>query len=406
MKLKFKLIFFVIIVIGFYYYFKETKKKLPIENYHSIFKEYLIKIDDTNIVFENQYKGKNYNFKKSEFSELEFNKSNFGNIIYFDDEKIIILKDTLSVISKNQIKKTKFEFVKLLDDKLIVSYQGKYGLLDMKLNVKVPPIYTRLSGEENSNILLGQLEDKVGYLNKTNEIIVPFEYENGATEKLDMMIVMKDKKIGVIDLKENIILELKYEEIYYNDKENFIVKENEDYYSVSVKEKTKEKIDATWIGVVKEDIAFYEKDGKFGLIKLTGEKITENLYSEFPVNYKDVIIGKLKDKYGLINQLGEKRGEFKYDYILPLGNYIFEAGIDKKDKILLIDNNGKFLIEENYEDITELNKTYLILTRDNKKILFNKNNITYKEVEEVIATNSQLFVYKKDNKIYVKKINK
>ncbi|MGL5122537.1 MAG: WG repeat-containing protein [Fusobacteriaceae bacterium] len=402
MKFKLKIILIVIILTTSVIIIKGIKENKAIENYNNIFKEYVIKGTDNNLEFENQYKGKKY----------KFNKFEFNRIISLDDERVIFEKDTLGMIrSKKETNKeskeiinTEYKYVSLLGDRIIVSKDEKYGLLDLELNLVVPAIYTWLSGSVESDILTAKLEEKIGYINKRNEKIVPFEYENGTTEKLNMMIVMKDKKIGVIDRNSNIIIDFKYDAIYYDDRNNFLVKEEENYYSVNLKEKKKEKIDVSWVGVVKENIAFYEKDGKFGLMKLTGEKLTENLYEEFPMNYNDMIIGKLENKYGLINQQGEKIVEFKYDYIIPLGNYVYEVGIDEKDKIEIIDNKGKYLIDGNYDNITELNKTYLILSKDKKTILFNKNKKSYEEIDEILGRNKELFIYKKENKTYVKKL--
>ncbi|MGL6063482.1 MAG: WG repeat-containing protein [Fusobacteriaceae bacterium] len=394
MRFKFKLILLVIIIGVSIVLGKRLIKKIPIENYNSTFGEYVVKVEDKKIKFENQYKEETYIFDKFEFDK----------IISLDAEQVIYEKGTLSSVNQGKVKNTEFKLVSSLGDTLIVSKDNKYGLLDKNLNILVPVEYDWLSGSSTSEILLGKLGEKIGYINKKNEKVVPFEYKNGTTEKLGMVIVSKDKKIGVIDLKSNIVLDFKYEAVYYNDKENFIVKEEGVYYSINREKKKKEKIDATWIGIVKEDIGFYEKDGKFGIIKLTGEKIIENLYDELSMNYRDLIIGKQENKYGLIDNQGKKQTEFKYDYLIPLGNYVFEGGIEVEDKFEIINNNGKVFLKEDYENITELNKKYLVLRKDNKQILYNKEKDSSEEVDEILSVNPDLFVYKKDKKVYAKKI--
>lgn len=396
MKLKFNIIFLLAIIAIIYFSDKiKLDKELSSNSYKGLFEEYVIEMNDDILELRNQYKTKSYKLPNFDYDK----------VISINDKGLTVIKnDRLSLRRTNYIKKSSFKFIQSLDDVMIVSEDDKYGLLDENLNIIISPKYEELNGSKESSLLRAKLRDKVGYITKRGEVVLPFVYENGFVERDGVIVLKKDGKIGAISKEGETILEFKYDAIFYNDNESFIVKEGAFYYSINIAENKKEKLDLTWFGVVKKDKAFYEKDGKFGVIKLNGEKITENLYTEFPMNYNNLIIAKLGEKYGLIDNEGKIITPIMYDYIIPIGRYFFEAGIDSEDRVEIIDKDGEFILDGHYDNFIELNKTYLILEKNKAKKVINKVTHRFENIDEIVNYNKDLLVYKKDNKIFVKKI--
>ncbi|MGL5725308.1 WG repeat-containing protein [Cetobacterium sp.] len=396
MKVKFNIIFLLAIIAIIYFSDKiKMDKELSSNSYKGLFEEYVIEMNDDILELRNQYKTKSYKLPNFDYDK----------VISINDKGLTVIKnDRLSLRRTNYIKKSSFKFIQSLDDVMIVSEDDKYGLLDENLNIIISPKYEELNGSKESSLLRAKLRDKVGYITKRGEVVLPFVYENGFVERDGVIVLKKDGKIGAISKDGGTILEFKYDAIFYNDNESFIVKEGAFYYSINIAENKKEKLDLTWFGVVKKDKAFYEKDGKFGVIKLNGEKIIENLYTEFPMNYNNLIIAKLHEKYGLIDNEGKIVTPIMYDYIIPIGRYFFEAGIDSEDRVEIIDEDGKFILDGHYDNFIELNKTYLILEKNKIKKIINRITRRSENIDEIVNYNKDLLVYKRDNKIFVKKI--
>ncbi|MGL5639367.1 MAG: WG repeat-containing protein [Cetobacterium sp.] len=396
MKVKFNIIFLLAIIAIIYFSDRiKMDKELSSNSYKGLFEEYVIEMNDDILELRNQYKTKSYKLPNFDYDK----------VISINDKGLTVIEnDRLSLRRTNYIKKSNFKFIQSLDDVMIVSEGDKYGLLDENLNIIISPKYEELNGSKESSLLRAKLRDKVGYITKRGEVVLPFVYENGFVERAGVIVLKKDGKIGAISKEGETILEFKYDAIFYNDNESFIVKEGAFYYSINISENKKEKLDLTWFGVVKKDKAFYEKDGKFGVIKLNGEKITENLYTEFPMNYNNLIIAKLNEKYGLIDNEGKIVTPIMYDYIIPIGRYFFEAGIDSEDRVEIIDKDGEFILDGHYDNFIELNKTYLILEKNKTKKVINKITHRFENIDEIVNYNKDLLVYKRDNKIFVKKI--
>lgn len=392
-KLSVVFLFFIILILFSSNKIKKNDEKILLEEYKGIFKEYVIEEKKDNIVLRNLYKTKNYKLQKSEY----------GSIISINMKEILMEKNNLlSLKTSDEFKETKLKFIKFLGDSIIVSEKGKFGLIDTELNQLIPNIYDALIGDDKSNILIAQLGDKIGYISKNNKLVAPFIYENGAMEKDGVIVVKKNNKIGVINLESDTVLDFNYDAIYYDYNKNFIVKDNNKYYSVNKDEK--KEIDASWLGIAKDNHIFYEKDGKFGIMKLDGKKITENYYDELSMNYNNLIIAKIQNKYGLINNTGETIIPFKYDYITPISEYFFEAGIDEISRIEILDYDGKSILNDNFDFLLGINKSYLIVEKFNSKMIFNRLLNSFEEIDELISYNNDLLAYRKKNEIFIKKI--
>ena len=137
------------------------------------------------------------------------------------------------------------------------------------------------------------------------------------TEKEDISknysTIEKDGKVGVTD-GENVIIEPQYENIIIpnqhrdvfmcQDGENnkFVNSKNEkvfnDYENVELIEYDTEKYE--------KNILKYEKNGKYGLLSITGKNITDAKYEELAnfANKEGEILVKENGEYGIIDEKG------------------------------------------------------------------------------------------------------
>lgn len=233
-------------------------------------------------------------------------------------------------------------------------------------------------------------------------------------------IIEVDKKIGVKDQEENIIIEPMYEKIIIpnqhravflcenakeqkviNDKNNEIF---EKYDKVQAIEITDEKYE--------ENILIYEKEGKLGLLEITGNIITDAKYEEISsLRYKNgELLVKQDGKYGILEQNGKSKIKNKYDEI-QLDEYYTEENEYKESGYIVkitteegyrygyYDSEGVKVLSEEYNEIARLtdirsNNIYLIVSKNGQSGVFLNN-------AKIINTEYQSINYNPDLQMFI-----
>lgn len=380
-------------------YFKHRKIDLYTRK-DKITKENLKNIDKNND--ENIKKSLNKNKMKIKDKKAEIDKEKIIEIE--NDYELVQLNKVLYLKTKDEIKQIKAEItnkLKLKNDRRYIFRQNKkYGMFDKNLNILKKPIYDGIYGTDKSSLLLIEKDNKFGYMDKNGKQIIPFEYEIGTNEKNGLMIVKKGNMIGVIDKTNKEILNFKYKAIYYDKEDIFIVLKDKNYFLID-RYGVKNKMDVSWMGVQRGDRIFYEKNGLFGIYSFKNGYITKNIYKELSQNYTKLIIEMKNKKYGLINNFGKQIVEMKYDYILQIGNNYFKAGKDTTGYVCLINQNGKILTKEIYDNFIELNRGNIVAIKDNTSVLLNEKGkvLTKDKYDTFIKLNDKNIIGVKDNKL-------
>lgn len=259
-------------------------------------------------------------------------------------------------------------------------------------------------------------------VNKNNK---KYSYEVEKLGNENYFLLMQNNKYGVIDRAGNIIIDPTFDiiEMPNPSKDIFICKgnynENKKEYNVQVFNKNKEPIlyqyyivEAIELNSV-EDNGFYEKsvlkyksDGLYGLIDLSGNKITKPVYESiegFEYN-EGLLLVKKSGKYGIINMNGAIIVKPKYDEILSDGYYEEQVGYKKSGYIVgkksddgmrygYIDSNRKELLKSEFNDIYRIadkkDSTYLVAFKDGKAGIYKKNKNVLPHDYEDIEYNEQ-----------------
>lgn len=144
------------------------------------------------------------------------------------------------------------------------------------------------------------------------------------------------------------------------------------------------------------------KDGKLGLVDTVGNVIINNEYKQISAleNYSDgYIVTNFDNKCGVINYSKQLVVECKYDSIknkTSNGNYIVK--IDGNYKVL--NSEGQALLDSKYEDIKDINESYAIVKNNKKYGVVNLTGeglieATYQDISFAF---SNYFIAKKDDK--------
>lgn len=234
-------------------------------------------------------------------------------------------------------------------------------------------------------------------------------------------VLRKENKYGVIDKEGNIVVEPKYAEIIIPNptKDVFLYSENAtiNNSNFSAMNMAGDKLFGDYESVCAIDInqlssyvpyektvLKYKKGNLYGLVNLSGEKVTDAIYEEIQgIDYKE---GYLKAKkngfYGVIDINGKSVIKNEYDDIESDGYYNEDIKYSKAGFILRIKtddgykygyatNKGKILKDAMFNsvnrltDIDDSKNIYFVATMNGKSGLYKNNKIVIKnEFDDII----------------------
>lgn len=239
----------------------------------------------------------------------------------------------------------------------------------------------------------------------------------------------EEDKYGIINEKGELILEPKYEEIIIpNANKAVFICKNEDEQKI-LNDKNEEILTQyeniepiQLINIITEsayetNVLKYQKDGKYGLINLEGEKIADPKYDEISsLGYKDgEVLIKENNKYGILNTItGTTIIKTIYDSIESDQYYNETNGYKRSGYIVCnvtsdgyrygyYDYEGEMVLEAEYNQITRLTQVgdktdiYLIIAKNGQYGVYINNNKVINTEYQSISYNSglEMFVVEK-----------
>ncbi|MBR3002698.1 MAG: WG repeat-containing protein [Clostridia bacterium] len=287
---------------------------------------------------------------------------------------------------------------------LKVKKDGKYGLINLDgkqiLNTEFEEI-TAISGIENS--LKTKKDGKCGVVNTEGTSIIENKYADitnlGKDDKAGFIVKNDEGKYGVVNYTGTQVLESKYEaieKIHSNDlyvileegKQKLINKEGN-----VVLQEGFDKIKTTLSN--KDSGIIYEKDGKYGVMDLTGKTTVTADYENLTEAKNGIFIAKISGKYGIIDLNNTVKIEFKYN----------NASYSQKADLFILDdeNATSTILNGNLETkltgiLNELNeeKGYIKIRVENEYKYYNFK-FEEKQAKDVLVSNT-MFLSKKDGK--------
>ena len=148
-----------------------------------------------------------------------------------------------------------------------------------------------------------------------------------------------------------------------------------------------------------------QKDGKYGLIDLSGKEILACEYDEiYALNgINNSIIVKKDGKLGLVDVNGKKKIDTEYAEILPLGEKYESGYIVKNSENLygIIDQFGNKVLENKYSDIEQVSGDDMYVVKENEVTkVINKEGTTILEsvFDRITQISSNKIAIVKDGK--------
>ncbi|WP_338763047.1 WG repeat-containing protein [Bernardetia sp. ABR2-2B] len=261
------------------------------------------------------------------------------------------------------------------ENRLPIKAGGKYGLMDEKGQVILPPTYSFIFPFENgtAKVKIGEhfkLIDKEG---KT--LLIP-EYDYIGSFENGMALIVKDKKVGVTNNKGQLIIEPQYERLSI---ESGIIRARKDgkWGIVNTQNKPLLPFEYQYISTFSENTAIIRKNNLWGFLSIQNNapkiilepSIKADFINEIRNGMAKVSSGRYieEDGYGTKNAYYKQNGIIKTngDWILEqkysfIEDNIFETNTAQSQDLVLIEQNnkvgyadktGKIIVEPLYDNI-------------------------------------------------------
>lgn len=299
------------------------------------------------------------------------------------------------------------------NNSLRVKKDGKYGLINLDgkqvLNTEYEEI-TAIGGIQKS--LKTKKDGKYGVVNTEGTTIIENKYADitnlGKDDKAGFIVKGEEGKFGVVSYTGTQVLDNKYEtieKIHANDM--YVIKEGDKQKLINkdgnvVLEDGFDKIKT--ILAKKENGVIYEKDGKFGIMNLSGETTLTADNEDLQEAKDGIYIAKRSGKYGIVDLGNAVKVEFKYT----------SAAYNEKADIYIVEDEkaNSSILNSNFETkltgiLNELNeeKGYIKIRVSDEYKYYNFK-FEEKQAQDLFTSNT-LFLSKKDGKYgYVDKDGK
>jgi len=268
---------------------------------------------------------------------------------FFNSDLIKIAEsneDFFDVIFSNNIKYISFK-----------NLNNKYGLVDIKGNIKIPFIYDENLNFDGNNFSIAQKKNKFGIIDINNKEIVPFNYNwisqiDEAEENL--FIISNPSGASLINLNKKAFVSGEEIQSIFNSPLKFIVKRNKKYGIVDLQNKIILPFEydeiSNWTEYGPRNSKLIRKNGKTGLIDENTFKITiPPKYDEFKY-INGLIFAKINGKMGIIDESGKTICPFIFDEIYPSLLDVYNPSSNEKrifvkkgKDYFQIDHTGKIL---------------------------------------------------------------
>lgn len=215
--------------------------------------------------------------------------------------------------------------------------------------IDIPNTNYQIHMQVEENQTLYNIYENNNKITKSKYIYIEYLYDNY------FMCCNSEGRLGIIDDKENIKVEFKYNSIQKIGSTQLIQTINNNTKVTEIYSNTMNKItelkDAK-IEDKEEYIKLYNENDTKYITKDGRELQNTDIFSE-----NSIFAQEFKNKWGFVDISGNKVVDYKYDKVTELNKYGF-AGIMKDKKWGVIDSKGNIIVEPKYE-LSDIEPTFI-----------------------------------------------
>ena len=276
----------------------------------------------------------------------------------------------------------------------------KYGYINSKGKMLLPPEYTEISRIneiiDDKNVYLLVLKEGQAGVVKNNKVVLDFEYEDISYNLFNnMFIIQRNSKSGIADIKGKVIIQPEYDSIMFGGIYVNAIKDGE----VTVLDINGKKLDNNniYAKLPTTNPNYYitiDKNEIYRIVDKDNDIKIENNYTYIEHIKDDYFIIYKNGKNGIIDLSGKSIADLKYNSIFKIsGTEIVQANINSTNNITLLNKEMKIVCNMNNANIEKKENYVVIYSKDDMKYFdYSGNEISYKNLYP-------------NNKLYAKKIN-
>jgi hypothetical protein len=241
--------------------------------------------------------------------------------------------------------------------KALTKYNAKYGIVNRANNNLVPFDYDWIEPHYSDSIFKVRKGTKYGIISFQLDTLLAIEYDKIGNIDQDLILVVKDNKVGYINSKGELEIPLIYEP------------------DPSI---------LTW-GEFDRGLARIRIKGKMGIIDSTGNRVIPAIFEE--IGEYDGILYPVKKygKWGYADAKIKLAINYKYTQAYPFeGDY---ARVAKKNKWGFIDRDGKTIVPIEYNKIIETEGIYIFQTDSTYGMMDYTSTVILEPIFEKITYN-------------------
>ena len=276
----------------------------------------------------------------------------------------------------------------------------KYGYINSKGKMLLPPEYTEISRIneiiDDKNVYLLVLKEGQAGVVKNNKVVLDFEYEDISYNLFNnMFIIQRNSKSGIADIKGKVIIQPEYDSIMFGGIYVNAIKDGE----VTVLDINGKKLDNNniYAKLPTTNPNYYitiDKNEIYRIVDKDNNIKIENIYTYIEHIKDDYFIIYKNGKNGIIDLSGKSIADLKYNSIFKVsGTEIVQANTNNTNNITLLNKEMKIVCNMNNANIEKKENYVVIYSKDDMKYFdYSGNEISYKNLYP-------------NNKLYAKKIN-
>lgn len=276
----------------------------------------------------------------------------------------------------------------------------KYGYINSKGKMLLPPEYTEISRIneiiDDKNVYLLVLKEGQAGVVKNNKVVLDFEYEDISYNLFNnMFIIQRNSKSGIADIKGKVIIQPEYDSIMFGGIYVNAIKDGE----VTVLDINGKKLDNNniYAKLPTTNPNYYitiDKNEIYRIVDKDNNIKIENNYTYIEHIKDDYFIIYKNGKNGIIDLSGKSIADLKYNSIFKIsGTEIVQANTNSTNNITLLNKEMKIVCNMNNANIEKKENYVVIYSKDDMKYFdYSGNEISYKNIYP-------------NNKLYAKKIN-
>jgi hypothetical protein len=307
------------------------------------------------------------------------------------------IKDILVI--KQQLGKTvvtNIQGKKLLEtDKKLKPLNGKYlvftdpvssksGVIDIKGKVILKPLYAAIQGEFRDVFIVKDDNSKLGVVNKTGQIILPFEFSNiSFYNNFLRAYKTPSSKPAIYSLSGQKFTNENCQTPFLGDIGSSLSKEYKGFIFLVIDNK-KELLDSNGVfynkSILPAEISkprgtqvrrYRNSEGKWVFINEFDEVVVPYQYDDMDVISDGIMAAKKNGKWGYVTDKGVEIVPCEYDKAI----YFVEGfgRLEKDGKWGMVNTSGKFVVELKYDEVGYLENGNLFGTKNGVRTIFTRS---------------------------------